>query len=266
MRVRTLVLAILQAAGGEPLGIQVLVHVAEILGLTSNATRVAVSRLVREGALVSDERGLYRVGPRHTAISRHIERFRIERRVAWRDGWLACARSSELGAARTGRTSWALDALGFRPAPGGLSVRPDNLSEGPRELEAKILGFGGAAVAMFRIVEPPPAWEARWRRLWPTRRLQADWTDMRAQIETCLRELPTLSTDRALVEAFYVGRAAVALLAFDPLLPEELVPLDAWHDLVRVWNRFQPAARRAWTRALGVEIVSTPAPFVRSGP
>ena len=91
-----------------------------------------------------------------------------------------------------------------------------------------------------------------WRKLWDGAKLSQGYVRMRERLETWLAKSDGVAPRRAARETFWLGRAALHMLVFDPLLPEGLCDAKARRALVEAMSRFDVAGRRAWHEAFGV--------------
>jgi phenylacetic acid degradation operon negative regulatory protein len=256
------VLDLARVAGPRAVPIRGLVAIGELFGISGNALRVAVARLLAAGLLESDERGSYRLGAVADPVSRHVEGWRLgdRRRRSWDGGWIAVA----LGRADRGERAASLRALeraGLREGLAGLWVRPDNLAE-PLERSRERLGGLGLerGACCFVASALPGETDARWRELWPRAELLAEYRDGRARLERSSSRLERLPVERAAVEAFLLGGAAIRVLALDPLLPDELLDPAPRRELWEAMLRYDTAGRRVWARLLdGVRLGAAPA-------
>jgi phenylacetic acid degradation operon negative regulatory protein len=114
-------------------------------------------------------------------------------------------------------------------------------------LRETLAGLGlGPEAAVVRLVDLDPARDARARALWDGTALRASHREAREALEASGARLPTLAPERAMVESFTVGGAALRNLALDPLLPDALVPGDERRALVECMKRYDELGRRAW--------------------
>src|SRR5688572_16259441 len=112
--------------------VRALIAAGELFRIDGNAMRVAVTRMVAEGMVQSDERGEYKLGPAASTIYTQVTGWRsLEERIRkWEGGWVGAAVAGVPRAerARVRSGDRALRLLGFRLLAPGLAVRPDNLA------------------------------------------------------------------------------------------------------------------------------------------
>ena len=249
---RSLVLAFFHAASGRALDVATLVKGTAILGLSGNSTRVALSRLVDQELVRSDQRGWYRLRPTAAASPRKAHDWRLgeERVRKWEGGWL-----SALGPSRVQtetKTRRALELLGFRLTAERLMVRPDNLREGLAELAKRALALGGNAQLRFfelRAGEPRLVREA-WSRLWQPAALERRYRGWQKKLKTSRERLSQKPRERALAETFALGRTCIAELEQDPLLPAEIIDITLRKKLTFELSSYEQYARHLWAQAM----------------
>lgn len=250
---KSLLLDLLRVVPGRSaVPVQGLVRVGELFGITGNATRVTLSRLVDKGLLESDGRGQYRLSQATDPVSHFVEDWRLgEKRLRpWEGAWL-CVHLPRPGPGRKARAASgrALSFLNFREAEGGLWVRPDNLAGGAdaartrlRELglEEGALVFAGAGFGE----DVTAQWAAT---LWnedPAREQCALTRRLRASE----KRIASLPLEEALVETFTLGGKAIELLVRDALLPEQIRSGDARRELTKAMTDYDVVGRQCWGR------------------
>jgi phenylacetic acid degradation operon negative regulatory protein len=250
---RSLVLDLLSTLRRGAMPVRALVEAAALFGIAPGSVRVALSRLLAEGRIERDLRGSYRLGRAAVAVHERVASWRrLEERVRpWREGeWLAVVarRPAPAGAGRVRRRhARALRMLGFRPLERGLEVRPDNLAGGIARVREDLARLGlapGALVCELRGLDALT--EARARALWNARDLVAGYRRHRRAIAASARRLPGRPEPEAMTESFERGGAVLRLLAFDPLLPEPIVPAGERAALVEAMRRYDDLGRAAW--------------------
>ena len=261
---RSLLLDLLSTVSRGSVPVRALVRSGELFGIEPNAIRGALARLRAAQLVHSDQRGRYRLGERARAVHGQVASWRArERRTRpWDGGWLA-VHTSPLGRSdrrALRRRMRALAFLGFRALEPGLELRPDNLAEptdGTRErLEA--LGLDAGALVC-RLGGLDAARDARARGLWDVDALCLGYRRRASELESSAVRLAEQPRERAMVESFLLGGAALRQLAYDPLLPEELAAPRERDRLVAVMRQYDRLGRRAWAGMLEVDGEHTPA-------
>ncbi len=230
------------------------VQVGKLFEISENSVRVALARLVERGRLGRVGRGRYALTAVAGPVQRHVSSWaRLEDRVtAWGGGWCGVhlSRPGQVGRQDARRRLRALRFLGLRDLLRGLFVRPDNLVGGVYELRRRLLALGlDRGSLVFELGGLDESSEERARALWDTRALTRAYRDQLERLERSaakLEELAAVSLERALVESFLLGGEAINLLAFDPLLPEEILPAGDRRALVEVMRRYDRMGRRCW--------------------
>jgi phenylacetic acid degradation operon negative regulatory protein len=184
--------------------------------------------------------------------------------VSWRGGWIGL----HTAGLQPGRRSLlrqrrrALNFFGFRALVPDLWVRPDNLEGGVNDLRPRLTAVGLQVEApIFNMRDLDAATEARARRLWDVEALCAAYAAGQKALLRSAERLPSLAAERALVESFLVGGRALRQLAFDPLLPEPIVPAAPRREFVdelRRYDRFGRAYWRSFMKAQGVPVLESP--------
>ena len=246
---KALVLDLLSAVDGRPIPVRALVRAAEVFGITANNLRVALARLVADGKVERNERGLYGLAAAAQPVQRRVSGWSQaeDRVVDWRGGWVAAKVGSERARAPAHRTDRALGFLGMRELVSGLYVRPDNLVGGVAGVREQLRELGLPADSLvFLLSELDDAGETRARQLWDAAELQRAYQDTSARLEKSGRQLEELPLEEAIVECFVLGGHAIRQLAFDPLLPEPIVDTSKRRELVEQMRRYDEAGRRVW--------------------
>jgi phenylacetic acid degradation operon negative regulatory protein len=236
-----------------------LLSLGALFGFNANAVRVAVTRLMAENLLESDERGSYRLGPAAAAIHAHVEEWRRgeARMRPWQGQWLAVLLPGKTNRGERRGTLRALPRLGMREGLPGLWLRPDNLRLSLADTAERLRALGlehGAELFIAR--DFSERLTTRFvRALWPLRNLQRGYERALAALERSLAQLPAMARDRALVQSFVLGGEAIRVLATDPLLPEAIWPGETRKRLGEVMLRYDAVGRRLWgTLADGPEL------------
>lgn len=259
---KNLVLDILRVTKPQAMSVRVLVNLGELFGFSGNAMRVAVARLVRKGTVESDERGYYQLAPSASVLTEHVESWRRgEKRVkAWKGDWLVVWLGR--GAARTERrySLRALELLGFREGLEGLWVRPNNLTVANEVVWARLDALGLESDAEhFNGSDFDEQLSKRWRtKLYETKKLTKAYKESLTSLKRSSSKIDRMPLERALVETFLLGGAAIRVLATDPLLPEEILPRTDRAALTETMIRYDVLGRRLWNRILEEQLEAAP--------
>jgi phenylacetic acid degradation operon negative regulatory protein len=246
---RSVVLNLVRVAPQHALPVSTLVRISELFGLSANALRVAVARLVADGLLESDERGSYRLGPSAASVHEHVEDWRRGegRTRPWKGEWLAVALGAKVERGVRRGSLHALGRFGFREGLPGLWLRPDNLAQTFPDVVERLRGLGlEPGAEPFRAHDFEERAAQRFHALWPVRALQQGYERASRDLERSLRQLDGMPRDRALVQSYLVGGEAIRVLATDPLLPEAIMPATARRDLTERMLRYDAVGHRLW--------------------
>lgn len=247
----------------RPAPVRLLVAAAEVFGIEGNALRVALSRLVQAELVDTDGEGNYRLAAESRPLARLVDAWRRgdARTRRWDGGWLALwhPRGGPRGERR--RSLTALARLGFREGLEGLWIRPDNLAAPRRELAADLAELGLARGAeLFEARGFDAALTERFSSsLWPRAELRRGYKRALRALEKSAARLPSLSPERAMVESFRLGGAAIRVLATDPLLPDAILFGEPRRQLHRAMLRYDELGREVWTELLEIRLTQTPA-------
>ena len=255
---KSLILDLLFTVGRSAAPVRALVSAASLFGIADNSLRVALARLLSEGEVERDERGLYRLGPAARALSEEVRAWkRMEERLgAWSGEWIGVHTAAVPGAAASQRRrrERALRIQGFRPFAPGLELRPDNLVGGVEDTRRRLHALGlESGAPVFRIGELSPEEDGRARSLWDADRLDAGYRATRERLSESAARLRELPRGEAMRESFLVGGEAIRQMVHDPLLPEPIVDARARRALARALQSYDRAGRRIWAGWLGTD-------------
>jgi phenylacetic acid degradation operon negative regulatory protein len=247
---KSLVLNLLSTLRGRALPVRALVAAADTFGIAQESLRVALARLLANGLVQRDVRGLYRLAEKTRPIQSQVESWTdIEQRVVvWSGAWVvahtgALPRSERKAARRRGR---AFRFLGFKQLEPGLWLRPDNLLGGVSAARQRLHELGlEPAVAVFRAADFPQA-EERAAALWDVEALGSSYRRLRVELERSAARVVKLPRREAMVETFVLGGEAIRQLVFDPLLPEPLVAVAERRAMVEELKRYDKLGRQCW--------------------
>ena len=263
---RSLTLDVLSTARHDTVPVRALVRAGRLFDLSENSLRVALARLCAAGRVERDERGRYRLAPGARVVQRHVAAWSAldQRMVAWRGGWIGL-HTAGLRPARgpsLRRHLRALDFLGFHSLLPDLWIRPDNLAGGVADLRSRLDALGLApGVPVFALRDLDAERERAARTLWNRRALLSGYARGRGALLKSAERLRHLSAERALAESFVVGGRALRQLAFDPLLPEAIVPAAPRRRFIDELRRYDRAGRvywRSFMKAEGVDGLESP--------
>ena len=206
---RSVILSVLLGTHPPLLPVRSLVRTGELFGISEGTARVALSRLVADGEVVT-ESGRYRLSERLVARQRRQDEGRTPATRPWRGSWeMAVAKSDVHGA--SGRSAWGAALAGLRLAElrSGVWTRPANLRrEWPDSATRHTWRFEARPVS-----RPDEA-----------RDLAAGLWDLDGWATQAEALLDLLNVDGQPAHRFVVTAAMVRHLQDDPLLPASLLP------------------------------------------
>jgi phenylacetic acid degradation operon negative regulatory protein len=215
-------------------------------GIADGTARVALSRMVDRGELVSDQ-GVYELVGRVRELQ-SAQDWSLEPRLnPWRGEWrLGIVGAAARDAPVRGALRQAMRRLRHAEVREGVWTRPDNLPAAAAPAESWVVAaeqcswWTGAPAAeperLAATLFEPGVWSARARAL--LRRLD----DVAGALDS--------GREHALAPGFVVGAAALQQARRDPLLPDALLPADWPGDELRAaYVRFQKTFAAAMTDA-----------------
>lgn len=243
------ILDLLRGASRTGRSASYLIETGELFGFTDNTVRVTLSRLIRRGLIESPGRGQYRLAAVADPVNEFVNRWRLgeERVTPWdTSGWLLLHTE-----ATTQREQWVLGALGFRAARPALYVRPDNLSDTDSLLErGHALGLASDAI----LIRGTSHAAGNWAGLWDRSAIESDYAEMIGRLTQSAARLGTLPIRTARLESFRLGGAGINLLAKDPLLPAQMIDVDARKSLWTAMISYDELGKRVWAHGLGASV------------
>jgi phenylacetic acid degradation operon negative regulatory protein len=249
-RPKSVVLDILSTLQNRSAPVRLLVAAGEIFDIDSNATRVAITRLLASGLIERDERGAYRTGAAAAPVVSRLNTWRsMEQRTRdWDGSWIGAAPDAcDCSKDERADTLRALDFLGLREFAPGLWVRPDNLDGGLAAIRSALVGLGAAPGSpVFRLEDLDASSEDRARGLWDAAGIRNLYRRLALDLERSAARLPSLDSKSAMAESFLIGGEAIRRIVLDPLLPDAIVPTAEREALVRAMTAYDEIGRRCW--------------------
>lgn len=248
-------LALLGAARGEPLTIPMLIGAAEVLRLSPNAMRVALSRLTTRGEVTAKRRGAYALSSaQRLEAFAHVRRYRtgFAARVAWRGDFLGVLTADlpRRNATLVRRRTQALDLGGFRALTHGLYARPNNLAGGRDAMAAHLTRLGldaDAALVGLTLDERERATlERSYRVAIDQRKARA----LTGKVHTLLPVMRRRPPREVAATSFWLGDEVLRFLARDPLLPERLADPTPRAKLADAMSTLDEEGTRVWRTLL----------------
>jgi len=230
-------------AAKSPVSSQILVGVCELFGITTNNARVTLARLTAEKMLQTSGRGFYQLGDSAVRLAEEMSHWRnIEDRVCpWQGDWIgvyigALGRTDRTGLRRRLRV---LQLAGFEALEQDLWIRPNNLDGGVEALrqrlyrlglesKARIMSLGG-----FSVDEQQQA-----VLLWNVDALVTRYKEETQEMLHWMEGANQLETEEAARQSFLMGDRVLRHVAYDPLLPKQMIDVDLRVKYVETMSRY----------------------------
>lgn len=253
---KSLLLDLLRATEPNALPIKLLVSAGTIFGISENAIRVNVTRLVSKGQLEQDERGYYRAGSATSPLRSWLRNWRYgeKRVVPWQGDWISLNLSPEVKAKQLKDLEQACYRLGFREIWNRVWIRPNNLSRSHEELLQQLESLAQTRAIFLSVVseinlpdcEIAPNGEFNSAAVWQTAALEACYSTLRDALEQSLQRGADTPVEEIFRESFMLGGEVIHLLAVDPLLPRELIDVDLREKIFVLMNEYDALCRPYW--------------------
>lgn len=250
---KRLVLSLLSAPSLPQVSIGMLVKWGQLFDIDGATLRVAVGRLTRQGLLASPERGVYTIGPEGRVMAETARDWTTaESRLGpWRGEWIF-VHTSHLGRvdrrALRGRER-AFRLVGFAEYVQGLWCRPANLAESTAATRARMLSLGLEADAVvLRAGDTPGVGEKELFRLWPRKRIEAEYRRHTRAMSSSMDRLEHLPLDDAAREVLLTGEAVIRQINADPLLPDAMIDGRARRAMIATMIDYDAMGRDIWRR------------------
>lgn len=247
-------LALLGAARGRSLSAPMFVGAGEILGVSGNAMRVALSRLSTSGDLVTEERGRYALAPSRRGAVAHVRTYRtgFAARVSWSGGFIGVltAELPRKNAALVNRRQRALELSGFREFRHGLWVRPDNLEGGRAAIAAHLARLGLDDAAEVIEVRFDASQLKQVEKAWA---VSADATRANAlttRVQRLVASMAKRPIHTVAAQSFWLGDEVLRFLARDPLLPASIADPEPRRRLADAMSTLDERGYATWQSLL----------------
>jgi phenylacetic acid degradation operon negative regulatory protein len=239
---RSVIASTLLGTEGLTLPVQALVRAAELFGISENAARVALSRMVSGGELEPTD-------SRYQLTGRLVERSRAQEAgrhplaaEAWDGVWqLAVVTAERRPAADRAALRSALTRLRLAEWREGVWARPDNLGPIDRLAGAASTASEQCTWLTTRLTDPEISDGELAARLWD---LEA-WATLGRRLDAAMATAVAYLDARdvaALRPCFLLAAAVLRHLSADPLLPPSLVPGEWPGPAIRAsYDRYEMA-------------------------
>lgn len=241
-------------SGAELVRVGALVRLAEVLGVSSSALRSALSRMTREGWLVSQRDGgrpRYGLSPRgFQLIDEGARRIYKRHRETWDGRWLVVAYSlPERRRGERDRLREGLSFLGLGSLGNGLFISPHDLADEVRAVADRTGALDQVTVLRARLAWPDEPQDIV-RRAWDLEEVAGRYRRFLTEFRPVLDDpAAPVDDEEAFRRRFRLTHAFRRTLFGDPELPDALLP-DGWVGTA-AFHRFSEANRRLLPRASG---------------
>jgi len=238
-------------ATGTPLSTAQIRSCGALFDVEGSAMRVALGRLVEDGLVAASGDGTYAIGAKGRGLADAIERWRDLPQLIrpWTGTWIAI-HTAHLGRTKRGqlrRRERALSLFGFAARHPGLWLRPDNLSLEPGAMHERLLDLGLEAGATM-LTGASLQGDVPLAELWDRTALESGYQAAEDAMQACLDGFETLDVEQRARQTARIGRVVVALLTFDPLLPEPMVDAELRRGVHRRMLKFDRVGKKALAR------------------
>jgi phenylacetic acid degradation operon negative regulatory protein len=233
--------------------VSALVTAGSCFGIAENSVRMALGRLVAGGLVSHEDRSLYRLAARASAVLGEIAEWRALGRQLrpWHGGWIAVlpgfrsARVPRGAISRAGERTLAF--RGFQEFDAGLRLRPDNLDGGVDALRLTLYARGLDRLAIVcELRSLGSSQDQRARRLWNVPALTEGYRRSLGALEASTKRIPELRPQEALAETFLLAGHVERQLALDPRLPGELMGGGERDELEEALDRYEEFTGPIW--------------------
>lgn len=247
-------LALLGAAREEPLTTPMLIGAADVLRLSPNAMRIALSRLTSRGDVITRKRGTYALSKQRLASFAHVRRYRtgFAQRTPWHGDYLGVltAELPRRNATLVRRRTRALDLVGFRELAHGLFVRPNNLAGGRPVVAAQLARLGLDPTAELIGVTLDEPQRRKLEHSWQVRADEKRAVTLTRRVEALLPAMNKRPPREVAATSFWLGDEVLRFLARDPLLPEQLADPAPRRRLAEVMSELDQQGIKVWRSLL----------------
>ena len=251
LNAKSFIIDLLLASGNQTLSIKQLVNAAQILQISENNTRVAVTRLCSEKMIESVSRGFYKLSSNAEhwgSIIIHREHA-LKNKETWNQHYLAIF-TPHLG--RTDRTALSrreklLKHAGFRELETGFFIRPDNLTLNLEALSKKMTQQGLDADARWmQITQFDPMTHDKISTLWDTQKLNQRYEKYSLKLKQWLAHYQDMQPIDLARESFLLGRETIALMLTDPLLPAPFIDTALRTEFFNAVQQLDQIGQHTW--------------------
>ncbi|MBA4369009.1 MAG: hypothetical protein C0403_15375 [Desulfobacterium sp.] len=249
---KNFILSMLQVSNKQAIPIKTLVECGELFGFTGNTIRVTITRLIREGTIESDERGLYRLSETKDLIRKFIDGWRLgeARIIPWDGTWISCLMPKQKASRLLRKGVKGLQFLGFQEGMPGFWIRPNNLKLRLSNIDEILQLLGNASgYEIFLSKDFREKRILQWKTfLWPIQELTRSLQVIHQKLQASANRLHKMPVENAIVESYLLGSEAVYCLNTDPLLPEEMMSGKYRIMLTQTMLVYDDLGKKAWKK------------------
>ena len=253
---RELILSLIDSSSQARLSAAYFVAAGALFDMDSGTIRVALARLVRDGALKSVRRGQYTLDNRSGELHQRVRGWAdVESGLrAWNGGWLTVylghLKRSEKTRQR-GRER-ALRLGGFASLDTGLWIRPDNLEASGILVRDRLVALGLDQTAWLAVASSlNSSVEIQPQRLWDIPDLEARYRSQTTRLRNSRERLPSIDDNEAARETLLVGRSVTRDILLDPLLPEALCDTRLRTTMIEEMRDYDRIGKTLWRAFYG---------------
>nr|WP_294974855.1 hypothetical protein [uncultured Pseudomonas sp.] len=252
-----LVLDLLSGHETHELPVATLCRAGALMGIGEQTLRVALTRLVQQGKITARSRAVYAWNPGGHGLFQDVRNWLFkERQMApWTGGWIGVLDSDM---ARTNRATLkshfkALELRGFKLLRNDLSLRPDNIQGGARQVRQELMTLGLSPSATVIGVTSLAEEDERYAwALWDTGALDRSYSECLKRLDESEQAIPSMSLEQAAAHTLIEGRRVIRKIILDPLLPDEMFDSAQRRQLIEQMSAYQVKARAIWLEALAL--------------
>ena len=252
MKAKQLILNLLVAAP-ELVSSKQIIAMCGLFDITANSTRVTLARLLGDQFVQSPGRGLYTLGPAAVELADDLANWRLleEKVRPWDGQWIAAFIGNLGRADRTAlrKRTRILQLTGFAEFEQGLLIRPNNLAGGAEQVRSRLYRLGlEKSARIFTLGDFSAAEQTMAMNLWDRDSLNKQYQVGRQQMLDWMAGAQTLDDNTAARESYMLGGETLRHLAFDPLLPAEMVDVQARKAYIETMKTYDDLGREIWLR------------------
>jgi len=235
----------------SPISSQSFIRICGLFEISENSARVTLARLSADGMLASPKRGLYSLGEHASTLAEDLAQWRgLEKKVVpWAGDWAAVFIGALGRADRTAlrRRDRILQLAGYRELESGLMLRPNNMVGGVAQQRSRLYRLGLEQEALVvNIAELSDHAYGRAISLWNSAELQRQYQQGCEEMEQWIASAGNLEPQVAAKESFLLGDKILRLIAYDPMLPADMIDRAARRNYIDTMIRYDQIGKEIW--------------------